>query len=262
MNEQAIDHQIVNGVANIILNRPGAHNALNADMLHALLNVLSDLTRNESVRVIILSGNGENFCPGADLNWMKETTKDQSDSAISQQLATLMYRLNSVSKPTIAVVKGAVYGGGIGLVACCDIVLAAKDTHFCFSEVRLGLIPAVISPYVIRLIGTRAARRYLLTSELIRAEQALAIGLVNEVLDENELQTFTSNLTKKLIRAGPKALSLTKKLITNVSQTQLDKSLIENTVAWLDEIRATDEAIEGVNAFFEKREANWVCHKK
>ena len=262
MTEPVINLQISDGIATIFLNRPDMHNALNAEMIDTLLNILSDLEVNKSVRTVVLTTKGSNFCAGADLNLMKEISDEQNYSFFSLQLAELMSTLDNLSKPTLAFVRGAVYGGGIGLVACCDIALASQNTHFCFSEVRLGLIPSVISPYVIKAIGARAARRYLLTAEKLSAKQACSIGLIHEVLVESELQSRASEISQNLILGGPSALARTKLLIKDVSQSKLDWTLIDDSITWLNETRKTVEAKEGINAFFDKRAANWVNIKK
>ncbi len=260
MAEPMIQLIVSNGVATVTLNRPDVHNALNADMAKRLLDTFLRLDSNQSVRVVVLTANGDSFCAGADLKWMAATPTDQqqNDSSVEQQLATLLYTLYHLNKPTIVLVNGDVYGGGIGLVVCCDIALASRKAQFCFSEVRLGLIPAVISPYVVNAIGKRAARRYLLTAEKFPAQQAFDIGLVHEVLADNQLQNYTNQLCQKLIQAGPGALSRTKQLVDDVAHCQLDNTIKARTATWLTEVRDTAEAREGISAFLEKRQAKWV----
>jgi methylglutaconyl-CoA hydratase len=211
MAEPMIQLIVSNGVATVTLNRPDVHNALNADLTNQLLDTFLRLDRNQSVRVVVLTANGDSFCAGADLNWMKTVSTNQqtNDNLVGLQLATLMHTLYHMTKPTIVLVNGAVYGGGIGLVACCDIALVSWNTHFCFSEVRLGLIPAVISPYIVNAIGARAARRYLLTAEHISAQRAFDMGLVHDVLEDNQLQHYAIELCQKLIAAGPCSLART-----------------------------------------------------
>ncbi len=259
MAEPAIKRIVGNGIATITLNRPDVHNAFNSAMINRLLDTLCDLDSNQSVRVVVLTANGDSFCAGADVNWIQSMSVEaqKNNNTVELQLATLMYTLYHLSKPTIVLVNGAVYGGGIGLVACCDIALASENAQFCFSEVRLGLIPAVISPYVINAIGIRAARRYLLTAEIISAQQAFNIGLAHEVLPNDQLQTYSSQLCQQLISAGPGALARTKQLINDITYTQLDDSIKTKTATWLAEARDTAEAKEGISAFLEKRPAKW-----
>ena len=257
---QPVTKLIVDGVATITLNQPDAHNVLNEAMTKMLLDTLCELDSNQSVRVVVLTANGDSFCAGVDLKWMTAppTGQQQNNNLVGQQLATLMSTLYHLSKPTIVLINGAVYGGGIGLVACCDIALASRNAHFCFSEVRLGLIPAVISPYIVNAIGARAARRYLLTAEHISAKRAFDIGLVHEVLTDDQLQSYVSKLCQHLIAAGPRALARTKQLINDIAHSQLDTNLKKKTATWLAEVGDSAEAREGISAFLEKRPAKWV----
>ena len=264
MTAPEIELIINDGIATIILNRPDSHNLLDAAMTKMLLNTLCELNSNQSVRVVVLTANGNIFCAGADLKWMQSSSKDQQQnhSSIGLQLASLMSTLYHLSKPTIVLINGAVYGAGIGLVACCDIALASRKAHFCFSEIRLGLIPAVISPYVVNAIGTRTARRYLLTAEHISAQRAFEVGLIHEVLAEYQLQSYVSELCQQLIAAGPCALARTKQLIDDVAYCQLDNTINKITATWLTEVGDTAEAKEGISAFLEKHPAEWVKTSK
>jgi len=261
MSEQPCLLQInLDGIATLSLNRPDVHNALDETTVDLLIKCLHELEENTLVRAIVLTSTGKNFCSGADLKWMLRSDEHmaEGEDSVAQKLAELMQVLHSHFKPTIALVTGATYGGGAGLVACCDIALASRDAHFCFSEVRLGLIPSVISPYVIRAIGERLARRYFLTAEHFDAQEAYRIGLVHEVVEESNFQHCLNKITEALIAGGPCALTRTKELVDVISTAALDDSLIRKTVEWIAEVRKTPEAKEGMSAFIKKRTASWL----
>lgn len=248
------------GIATLSLNRPDVHNALDEATVTLLIKYLHELEENTSVRTIVLSSTGKNFCAGADLKWMlsRDDYLAEGVDPVAQKLAELMQTLHRHLKPTIALVTGATYGGGAGLVACCDIAVASQDAYFCFSEVRLGLIPSVISPYVIRAIGERSARRYFLTAERFDAHEAYRIGLVHEVVDGNNLQQCLSKITDSLIAGAPCALTRTKEIVSGVATMPLDDDLIHKTAEWIAEVRQTPEAKEGLSAFMQKRKASWL----
>lgn len=261
MTEKSCFYRIApNGIAKLTLNRPEVNNALDEYTTNLLLKYLNELKENTAVRAIVLTGKGNNFCAGADLNWMHSSTGQltMSKDPVGQKLADLMSTLHKHCKPTIALVRGAVYGGGIGLVACCDIALATYDTRFCFSEVRLGLIPSVISPYVVKAMGERMARRYFLTAERFDANEAYRIGLVHQVIDPEAEQTEINQITDKLIAGSPCALARTKKLLDDVAFATLDNTMQFKTTEWIAEVRQTPEAKEGIDAFFQKRKPSWL----
>ena len=181
--------------------------------------------------------------------------KNKNDA---MELAKLMRILDRLSKPTIACVQGAAFGGGVGLVACCDIAIASKRASFSLSEVKLGLIPAVISPYVVNAIGSRAARRYFLTAERFKANEALKLGLVHEVVEEDQLNACTDSLCETLVQNGPDAVNEAKKLIEEVLRGKIDDKMIEKTAEWIARLRASDEGKEGLSAFLEKRKPQWI----
>lgn len=261
MSEQPCLLQIdSNGVASLSLNRPDVHNALDEATVNLLINDLHELEENASVRAIVLSSTGKNFCAGADLKWMLSSDNyvTEDEDPVAQKLAELMRTLHNHFKPTIALVTGATYGGGAGLVCCCDIAIATLDAHFCFSEVRIGLIPSVISPYVVRAIGERTARRYFLTAEHFDAKEAYRIGLVHNVVEENDLRECLNKITDSLIAGGPRALTRTKELVDEIARVPLSDELTQKTAEWIAEVRKTPEAKEGVSAFMQKREASWL----
>jgi len=247
------------GITSVILNRPGQHNAFDDGMIVELIELLDKLEQDDGVRVLVLRATGKSFSAGADLNWMRrmadyDFAQNQDDA---MQLAELMRRLNCFPKPTIALVQGAAYGGGVGLVACCDIAIASPAASFCLSEVKLGLIPAVISPYVIEAIGVRAARRFMLTAERFDAEQACRLGLVHEVVEVQELDAKLDSIVEFLLAAGPVAQAAAKDLIRAVSNKPIDSELIQDCALRIARLRASSEAREGLSAFLEKRKPNW-----
>ena len=248
------------GIATLTLNRPKVNNALDEATVNLLIDYLYELEGNPSVRIVVLKSIGKVFCAGADLNWVSsnEMSATTSTDTMSLKLAQLMQVLHNHIKPTIILITGATYGGGIGLVACCDIAIATQNAIFCFSEVRLGLVPAIISPYIVKALGKRIALRYFLTAENFDAQEAWRIGLVHHVISENKLGDDLNKITDALLAASPNALAKTKKLVTEVSTRPLDDTLIRRTSQLITEIRNTSEAKEGISAFLQKRKASWV----
>ncbi len=247
------------GRATLTLNRPEVHNAFDDAMIAAMTKALKRLDADDNIRVVLLSARGKNFSAGADLGWMRRSAdysfEQNRDDALA--LAELMKTLDRLSKPTIAQVHGAVYGGGVGLVACCDVVLATPKASFCLSEVKLGLIPAVISPYVVAAIGQRAARRYFLTAELFSAEEALRLGLVHEIVEQDALQLRGDQLSRHLLGNAPQAMAEAKQLVKEVANSVIDDAFIAFTAGRIAEIRASKEGREGLGAFLEKRKPSW-----
>jgi len=252
-------HTIVNdrGIATITLTRPKVRNAFNVDTINHLLTTLAVLKHDPAVRILLLRAQGEHFCAGADINWMKDIAKRgyQENLADATRLAKLMDNLNQFPKPTIALVQGACFGGAIGIVACCDIALATTTAKFCLSEVKIGLIPAVISPYVVTAIGPRQARRYCLTGEMFSAEQALDYGLIHQLGDN--LDTLVNPLIKVLLTNSPAAMQAAKSLIHSVTNHEINDSLIAETSQQIAAIRVSNEAQEGLDAFLNKRQPDW-----
>lgn len=248
------------GRAIITLNRPEMHNAFDDTLISALTSELKRLERDKSVRVVLLAARGKSFSSGADLNWMRRMADYSFEENLTDAmgLAELMKTLANLSKPTIAVVQGAAIGGGVGLVACCDIAIASENVSFCLSEVKLGLIPAVISPYVAAAIGSRATRRYFLTAERFDATEAHRLGLVHEVVKPEELNARVARLSHLLLQNGPLAMASVKALVSEVALSYLDDDLIADTAERIAEIRASDEGREGLSAYLEKRKPNWV----
>jgi len=245
------------GVARLSLNRPDVHNAFDDVMIAELIEALNSAENDDAVRVLVLQSAGKNFSAGADLNWMRSMADKDYQQNIDDagELSLLMQRLDELSKPTIALVQGAAFGGAVGLAACCDMVLAQPKTSFCLSEVKIGLIPAVISPYVVKAIGERQSRRYMLTAERFFAEQALALGLVHRIVDDFE--PALAEWLDALLNNSPQALDACKSLIANVGSRPIDASVRKHTIEAIAKIRVSDEGQEGLSAFLEKRPAAW-----
>ncbi|MFP6742428.1 MAG: enoyl-CoA hydratase/isomerase family protein [Alphaproteobacteria bacterium] len=248
------------GVATITLNRPEVHNAFNAEVIERLSDVLEDLAGADGVRAVLLEAVGKSFSAGADLHWMKLAASftEAENLEDARALSQMLHRLNTLPKPTVALVQGAAFGGGVGLMAACDMVIAVKDAAFSLSEIKLGLIPATISPYVIAAIGERQAGRYFLTGERFDADEARRIGLVHEVVDDlDALKMAGERMVERLFAAPPGALADAKDLIAAVAGRPIDAVLIEDTARRIAARRSHAEAGEGIAAFLEKRKPGW-----
>ena len=248
------------GVLTVTLNRPDIHNAFDDVLIADLTQTLREAEVNEKIRVIVLTGTGKSFSAGADLNWMKRMARytEEENYHDAMALAELMLTLNRLPKPTIARVNGSAYGGGVGLIACCDMAVAVSDAQFALTEVKLGLIPAVISPYVVAAIGEKTARRYFLTAERFGAADAQRMGLLNEVVDADELDQAVARIVALLLAAGPAAQAEAKDLIACVSHRPPTDSVIADTAERIAHVRVSPEGQEGLAAFLEKRKPNWV----
>jgi methylglutaconyl-CoA hydratase len=248
------------GVVWLTLDRPEVHNAFDDRLIAGLTAELARLGADAGVRVVVLTGAGRSFSAGADLTWMRRTASygEAENLADATALARLMHTLNDLPKPTVARVNGAALGGGTGLVACCDIVVASEQAVFGTTEVRLGLIPSVIGPYVLAAIGPRHARRLMLTGERIGAAEALRLGLVHEVVAPEQLDLTVERIIGELLKSGPDAIAAAKRLIRDLSGRPIEPSLIEETAQRIAALRATGEAREGVGAFLEKRSPAWL----
>lgn len=242
------------------LNRPDVRNAFNETTISELTAVFRTLDTNAQVRAIVLAARGSAFCAGADLNWMKKMAvySHQENLEDAAALAAMLRTIHDCSKPVIARIQGDCYAGGMGLAAVCDIVVAVEEAHFCLSEVKLGLIPATISPYVIRAMGVQAARRYFLTAERITARQALQLGLVHELVPATALDTAVAGLLHALSKASPHAVTQAKRLVHDIGGVALTDALVTDTVARVAAIRASPDGREGMQAFLEKRQPSWA----
>lgn len=250
---------IDNGRADVVLNRPEIHNAFDEEMIAQLTACLGELNANDDVRVVVLSGAGKSFSAGGDLNWMKRFANYSFDENVedARALAEVMRALDELEKPTIARVQGAAYGGGVGLVACCDVAVAAPEASFCLSEVKLGLIPAAISPYVVAAMGQRAARRYFLTAERFDGAEAFRLGLVHELALMEDLDRTVDKLAQALMANGKQAIGAAKDLIRAVANRPITEELRQDTARRIAQRRASLEGKEGIAAFLEKRKPSW-----
>ena len=248
------------GRATVTLYRPDVHNAFDDKLIALLTRELDALDRNPTVGIVVLAAAGKSFCAGADLKWIRRMAEysEAENQADAEALAALMKTLNRLSKPTVAEVQGAAYGGGVGLICCCDIAIASEAAQFSISEVKLGLIPSVISPYVVAVIGERQARRYALGAETFDAIEAKRIGLVHEVTAAEDLQAAVDAMVEALLANGPAAMAETKDQIAGVANRPVDDRLIAAAAARIARIRVSDEGREGVAAFLEKRKPGWA----
>ena len=249
-----IDHGDL-GVTTITLNRPEVHNAFDEVMISELDQSLRALDKDAGTRVVLLKASGKSFSAGADIGWMKRaadlTEQENYDDAMA--FAGLLKTLDTLSKPTLAFVHGPTYGGGVGLISCCDIVVALDKAVFSLSEVKLGLVPAVISPYVVRAIGARAARRYFQSAERFNSQEAHRIGLVHEIAESDSV---LNRIIDALREGGPQAQAIGKKMIVKVDRPTTE-ALIEDTARTIAKVRVSEEGQEGLRAFFEKRTSKW-----
>lgn len=247
------------GVARVVINRPDKHNAFNDGMIRALRQAFRQLADDTSVRVVVLSSNGKHFSAGGDLAWMQRMADYHHDHNLrdAEELAGMLLDLKQLPQPTIAQVQGAAFGGAVGLVSCCDIAIASSTARFALSEVRIGLVPATIGPYVVAAIGERAARRFFMTGEAFDATTALQHGLVSEVVAQDDLETAVSDLCDTLLDNGPQAVRAAKDLVTEICGTPASDELIRETCRRIADLRASDEGQEGLKAFLEKRPPSW-----
>jgi len=247
----------------VTLNRPELRNAFDDALIRKLTDAFAELEEDRSVRVVVLAGNGPAFCAGADLNWMKRMAGYGYDEnlADAKALAAMLAALDRMPRPTIARVHGPVFAGGTGLVAACDIAIGTPEAKFCLSEAKLGLSPATISPYVMRAMGERNARRYFLTAEVFDAEEALRIGMLSVLVPQDQLDATVSGLVEHLLAGGPEAHGKIKALIRAVAGRRPDDALAADTAQRIAEIRGSPEGREGIAAFLEKRKASWCSPK-
>ena len=255
--------EIEGGVARVTLDRPEVRNAFDDALIAALTKVVLQLGNDKAVRAVVLAGNGPSFCAGADLNWMRRMAgyDYEENLADAQALATMLATLDRMPKPTIARVHGPAFAGGTGLVAACDIAVGTPEAKFCFSEAKLSLSPATISPYVIRAIGERMAQRYFLTAEVFDAAEAYRIGMLSILTPLEKLDAAIDDLTRHLLAGGPEAHVKIKDLIRAVSRRPIDEALSAETAKRIAEIRVSPEGREGIASFLEKRKASWCSPK-
>lgn len=247
------------GVLRLTMNRPDVHNAFDDHQALRLINALEAAAQNPAVKVVILGGAGKSFSAGGDINYMRRMGSNTYEENIADgsQLAKLMKTLNFLPKPTIARVQGAAMGGGVGLVCCCDIAIGGPKAKLALSEIKIGMLPATISPYVVRTIGEKASRRLFMTGELVDAQWAQQLGFLSEVVDEEQLDARIDEITGALLKNAPQGLGKAKQLVFDVAQGDVDDTMIEDTVKLIADVRDSDEGREGLSAFLEKRAPNW-----
>lgn len=255
---QTILYYIENRIAYVTLNRPEVHNAFNDTMISELSIVFDEIENQPDIRIVVLTGKGKSFCAGADLNWMRKVKEYSYEDNLKGSLALseLFNKIYALSKPTIARVNGVAIGGGTGLVAVCDIAVAASNAKFSFSEVKLGLIPACISPYVIKKCGEGRCREFFLTGERMTAEKACTAGLINFVVPLDEIDKIVDGLVTQLISSGPVAIEKCKELLRKIPELPLEKAS-KYTADVIAQMRMSKEGQEGMNAFLEKRKPKW-----
>ena len=248
------------GTAWVTLNRPDVHNAFDDNLIAELATAFERLGGDGAVRAVVLRARGKSFSAGGHLNWMRRMAgySPEENRRDAERLAAMLRTLSHCPKPTLALVQGAALGGGVGLVAASDIALAADDATFCLSEVKLGLIPATIGPYVVAAIGERWAGRYALSAERFDAKEARRIGLVHEVVPAAGLASAAAEILAALAGNGPAAMAATKDLIRAVAGRPINAELVADTARRIADIRASDEGREGISAFLEKRKPNWI----
>lgn len=257
---ESLEVVVEHGVATVWMNRPDVHNAFNAQLIADITTACRALDTDEAVRVVVLAGRGKSFSAGADLNWMKAAGEAsiEENRADARKLARMLRTLAEMQKPTIARVQGAALGGGMGLASACDICIASEKAVFATSEVKFGIIPSAISPYVIRAIGERQSYRYFQTAERIGAVRAKEIGLAHEVAAAEELDAKVAEVAAALLQGGPKAQAAAKDLIRAVANRPVDDVVVEETARRIADLRVTPEAKEGLEAFLAKRPAAWI----
>lgn len=258
-SEQVLFDVDSRGVATVTMNNPDKHNAFDDSIIFALSHLFYEIAKCHDINVMILASTGKSFSAGADLGWMKRMASYsyEENLADANALAHMLKNLNFLPQPTIAKVQGAAFGGAVGLASCCDIVLASEKASFCLSEVKLGLIPATISPYVVNAIGQKASRRYFQTAERFFADKAQLLGLVDEILPLEELDAAVEKMAQTLLANGPLAVRQAKQLALDVAYQDIDEALIEITSERIAAIRVSIEGQEGLTAFFEKRQPAW-----
>ncbi len=247
------------GVATVTLDNGEKHNAFDDVIIKTLTNIFNDIAKRDDIKVMVLAANGKSFSAGADLGWMKRMAGYSYEDNLkdANKLAQMLKALNFLPQATIAKIQGAAFGGAVGLASCCDIVIASSKASFCLSEVKLGLIPATISPYVVNTIGLKASRRYFQTAERFFADKAMQLGLVDEVVDADNLTPAVDKMIATLLSNSPQAMRQAKQLAFDVAYQDINEQLLSDTSERIASIRVSSEGQEGLTAFFEKRSPSW-----
>lgn len=248
------------GNVTVSLNRPEVHNAFDPEMVAALTDVLEAVAQDDSIRAVVIAGEGKSFCAGADIAHMRKSAKftKAQNYRNATESARMFHALYTLNKPTVAAVHGAVRGGGCGIIAACDIAIATRTATFRLSEVKIGIIPAMISPYIIAAMGERQARRYMLSGEEFDAAEAWRTGLVHDIVEEQELTTRVGEMLGQLYTSGPRAVQTIKQLIPQSAHSPIGAGIVAETSKIIADLRATPEAQEGLTAFLEKRKPSWT----
>ena len=248
------------GVLYIVMNRPEVQNAFNSKQIVLLTEALENAASNPKVKVIVLCGEGKKFCAGGDINYMKQMGQNsfQENKEDALQLAHLMHTLNELPKPTIARVNGAAYGGGVGLLCCCDMAFGTEDTKICLSEVKIGMVPATIAPYIMNAIGLRNAHRLMLTAEVMQGQEAVNCNFLNDIFPTSEFSKKVDALALKITTNAPNALEITKSILLNLAHQPVDEGVIDYTADVIASVRESEEGKEGLTSFIEKRKPNWT----
>ena len=248
------------GVLYIVMNRPEVQNAFNSKQIVLLTVALENAASNPEVKVVVLCGEGKNFCAGGDINYMKQMGQNsfQENKEDALQLAHLMHTLNELPKPTIARVNGAAYGGGVGLLCCCDMAFGTEDTKICLSEVKIGMVPATIAPYVMNAIGLQNAHRLMLTAEVMQGQEAVNCNFLNAIFPTSEFSKKVDALALKITTNAPNALEITKSILLNLAHQPVDEGVIDYTADVIASVRESEEGKEGLTSFIEKRKPNWT----
>ena len=247
------------GILYVVMNRPEVHNAFNSEQIVLLTQALENAESNPEVKVVVLCGEGKNFCAGGDINYMQNMGQNsfEENKEDALQLAYLMHTLNEFPKPTIARVNGAAYGGGVGLVCCCDMAFGTEDTTICLSEVKIGMVPATIAPYVMNTVGFRNAHRLMLTAEVMQGQEAVRYQFLNDIFPAIEFNEKVDAIASKITTNAPNALEITKSLLLNLAHQPIDESVIDYTADVIASVRESDEGKEGLKSFLEKRKPSW-----
>ncbi|HOP06975.1 MAG TPA: enoyl-CoA hydratase/isomerase family protein [candidate division Zixibacteria bacterium] len=259
MNYQTVDFSVDGRIANVTFNRPEIHNAFNGTVIEEMSDIFAKIKADDDIRVVLLTGRGKSFCAGADLNWMRGVIKQSFDEnlAESNALADLFYSIYTCKRPVIGRINGAAIGGGTGFVAVCDIAIAARSAKFSFSEVKIGVVPACIGPYVVKKMGEGKARELFITGERMNGDRAYEVGLVNRVVDDDQLDAEVNNLVKSVLTSGPEAVAMAKRLVSEVPG-MTPEQFKPFTAEMIARLRVSDEGQEGMDAFLNKRKPNWV----
>ncbi len=259
MDYTTITYEKDGSIGRVTFNRPEIHNAFNATVITEMSQVFAEIEKDDSLRVVVLTGKGKSFCAGADLNWMRGVIQQSFDEnlAESNALADLFYQIYTCRRPIVGKINGAAIGGGTGFVALCDIAIAARSAKFSFSEVKIGVVPACIGPYVVKKMGEGKARELFITGERMDGDRAYEVGLVNRVVDADQLDAEVDRLVKSVLSSGPEAVAMAKKLVSEVPG-MTPEQFKPFTAEMIAGLRVSDEGQEGMDAFLNKRKPSWV----